>query len=85
MNFECLMFFRRNTVLKDPPAKDFQSRAYAAGDVQVTIHCPQCGISRSGSAEQVLQWRAEHECPASERSTRILRFRSQFPSKPGRN
>ena len=79
------MFLRRSAQLKDSTAEDFQSRAYEAGSIPVTITCPQCGISRSGSAEDVLQWRAEHHCRTRERPAKILRFPIQFPGKQGRN
>lgn len=68
----------------DQPAKDFQSRAYEAGSMSVTIICPLCGISRTAAIEEMLQWRTEHQCRPPRPQPNVVRFPSRFSGKQTR-
>ncbi len=39
------------------------------GVVRVKAACPQCGAERVGNAEEILRWRAEHQCTTAEKKS----------------
>ena len=70
------MFMRSNAARKHPlNGTSCASSPIPAEVFDIKLTCPQCGQIYAGSADEIVNWRNQHQCPRASRPPRIRGFR----------